>query len=67
MAVCEAGVPSGTFSAADAALDAGRPVLAVPGRTDDPTSMGCNVLIANGASPVVSEPSFTDVLESLGL
>ena len=67
LALCEAGVPSGTFSAAEAALDAGRLVLAVPGRTDDSASTGCNILIANGARPIVSEATFADMLESLDL
>ena len=65
--VCEAGIPSGTFAAADGALAQGRPVLAVPGRIDEPTSLGCNALIANGAAPVVSDAAFSDLLESLGL
>ena len=65
--VCEAGVPSGTLSAADDALAQGRAVLAVPGRIDDPQSQGCNLLIASGAIPVVSETAFVDALAALGL
>lgn len=65
--VCEAGVPSGTFSAADGALAQGRPVLAVPGRIDEPQSQGCNLLIASGVVPVVSEAAFEDMLMKVGL
>lgn len=55
--VVEAGLPSGTFSTADAALDAGREVLAVPGSILSPDSRGSNRLIRQGAVPV------TDVSE----
>lgn len=55
--VVEAGLPSGTFSTADAALDAGREVLAVPGSILSPESRGSNRLIRQGAIPV------TDVSE----
>lgn len=65
--VCEAGLPSGTFSAADGALAQGRPVFAVPGRIDEPQSLGCNLLIASGAAPVVSEAAFEDMLMRAGL
>ncbi|MBN2247440.1 MAG: DNA-processing protein DprA [Coriobacteriia bacterium] len=62
--VVEAGLPSGTFSTADAALDAGREVLAVPGSILSAESRGSNRLIRQGALPV------TDVSElaaSLGM
>lgn len=54
--VVEAGLPSGTFSTADAALDAGRDVLAVPGSIYSPESRGSNRLIRQGAT-VVSDVS----------
>jgi DNA processing protein len=50
--VVEAGLPSGTFSTADAALDAGRDVLAVPGSVFSPESRGSNRLIRQGATPI---------------
>jgi len=62
--VVEAGLPSGTFSTADAALDAGREVLAVPGSVFSPESRGSNRLIRQGAAAI------TDVSElaaALGL
>jgi DNA processing protein len=62
--VVEAGLPSGTFSTADAALDAGREVLAVPGSVFSTESRGANRLIRQGALAI------TDVAElgqALGL
>ena len=47
--VVEAGLPSGTFSTADAALEAGRDVMAVPGSIFSPESRGSNRLIRQGA------------------
>lgn len=55
--VVEAGLPSGTFSTADAALDAGRDVFAVPGSIFSYESRGSNRLIRQGAAAV------TDVSE----
>jgi DNA processing protein len=55
--VVEAGLPSGTFSTADAALDAGRDVFAVPGSIFSPESRGSNRLIRQGAIAI------TDVSE----
>lgn len=46
--VSEAGMPSGTFSTAEAAMDLGRELLAVPGSILSPESRGTNYLIANG-------------------
>jgi DNA processing protein len=63
--IVEAGLPSGTFSTADAALAAGRDVLAVPGSIQSPESRGCNRLLAEGATPIVDEGSFDAVLANL--
>lgn len=60
--IVEAGLPSGTFSTADAALNAGREVLAVPGSIHSRESRGCNRLILQGALPVVDLESFDDTL-----
>ncbi len=62
--VVEAGLPSGTFGTADAALDAGRDVLAVPGSIFSPESRGSNRLIRQGAA-VVNDVS--DLAASLGV
>lgn len=50
--IVEAGLPSGTFSTADAALRANRDVAAVPGSISSPNSRGTNQLIAQGAYSV---------------
>lgn len=63
--IVEAGLPSGTFSTADAALEAGREVLVVPGSITSETSRGANRLLYQGATPVVDDESFDDVLFSL--
>lgn len=51
--VTEAGMPSGTFSTAEAAFALGREVLAAPGSILSPQSRGSNDLIANGACCIV--------------
>jgi DNA processing protein len=65
--VAEAGLPSGTFSTADHAADAGRQVLAVPGSVFSPTSAGCNRLIRQGAAPVAEMDDLDDELVCAGL
>lgn len=60
--IVEAGLPSGTFSTADEALNAGREVLAVPGSIVSATSRGANRLIYQGATPVVDDEGFSDIL-----
>lgn len=51
--VIEAGVKGGALITAACALEQGRAVLAVPGDIDRPTSRGCNLLIRDGAHPVL--------------
>jgi DNA processing protein len=60
--VVEAGLPSGTFSTADAALDAGRDVLAVPGSVFAPESRGSNRLIRQGATAITDVSELADAL-----
>src|SRR6266566_4296896 len=62
--VIEAAAGSGALITADAALDQGRAVLAVPGPITSPTSLGCNKLIQQGAKPALCA---RDILEELGL
>ncbi|MEP7346832.1 MAG: DNA-processing protein DprA, partial [Gemmatimonadaceae bacterium] len=52
--VVEAGVKSGARITADLAIALGRPVGAVPGDIESPVSVGTNILIRDGATPVTS-------------
>ncbi len=63
--VVEASLPSGTFSTADYALDAGREVLAVPGSIFAPECAGSNRLIRQGATPVTDASELSLELERL--
>ncbi len=63
--IVEAGLPSGTFSTADAALEAGREVLVVPGSIISPESHGSNRLLMQGAYPIIDLETFDAVLASL--
>src|SRR6266487_1176295 len=55
---------AGALITADAALDQGRAVLAVPGPITSLTSLGCNKLIQQGAKPALCAG---DILEEIGL
>jgi DNA processing protein len=63
--IVEAGLPSGTFSTADATLAQGKDVLAVPGSIFARESKGANRLILQGAMPIVDDESFEDVLTQI--
>lgn len=63
--IVEAGLPSGTFSTADEALAANRDVLVVPGAITSASSRGANRLLYQGATPIVDDETFDDVLFSL--
>lgn len=62
--VIEAAMASGTLITVDQALEQGRPVMAVPGRVDSPTSQGCHKLIRNGARLVTCAD---DIVDELGM
>lgn len=61
--IVEAGLPSGTFSTADAALRANRDVACVPGSITSPNSRGSNHLLAQGAFAVVDQESLDTAIE----
>ncbi|WP_251198011.1 DNA-processing protein DprA [Anaerotardibacter muris] len=63
--IVEAGLPSGTFSTADDALSANRDVLVVPGAITSPHSRGANRLLYQGATPVIDDETFEDMLVDL--
>jgi DNA processing protein len=62
--VVEAAERSGALITAGKALEQGRAVLAVPGDVDRDTSRGCNLLIRDGAHPVLG---VEDLLQGLGI
>jgi DNA processing protein len=62
--VVEAGVKSGALNTADAALQLGRTVAAVPGPIDAPQSEGSNGLLRDGAVVIAS---VADALALVGL
>lgn len=62
--IVECGRKSGTLHTADAALEQGKTVFAIPGRIDAPSSKGSNHLIKNGACLV---DSVDDVLHEFDL
>jgi DNA processing protein len=63
--VVEAGLNSGALITANQAIEQGRPVYAVPGPIDRPTSAGSNRLIQQGARLVTSADDIFDDLGSL--
>ena len=62
--LAEAGLNSGSLIVAELAMTLGRPVYAVPGNADSPDSVGCNLLLRDGATPFISSE---EVLRDLGL
>jgi DNA processing protein len=62
--VVEAAVKGGALITASAAAEQGRAVLAVPGDIDREASEGCNLLIRDGAIPVLDA---ADLIEALSL
>ncbi len=63
--VSEAGMPSGTFSTAEAAMDLGRELLAVPGSICRPSRAGPTISLPTGpAASLTRSPSRWPSLES---
>ena len=65
--VTESPAWSGSLITANLAAEYGRPVYAVPGPIDKPTSAGCNRLIRDGATLVTDAGDILDDLGGLGL
>lgn len=65
--VVEAAAKSGSLITASLAMEQGRTVMAIPGRIDVPTSVGCNLLIRDGAAMALSPDDLLDELGTLGL
>jgi DNA processing protein len=62
--IVEAGLKSGTLNTAMHALEQNKELMVVPGNITSPLSVGCNRLLSQGATPLLS---VDDVLEKLGL
>ncbi len=60
--VTEAGIGSGTMSTADAAVELGRAVYAIPGSIFSPNSSGTNGLLAEGARVIPDEKSLESAI-----
>jgi DNA processing protein len=56
--VIEGSIKSGALQTAEAALDLGKTVFAVPGMITSESHQGCNLLIYEGACPVI-DPGVT--------
>lgn len=62
--VVESAVTGGALVTASAALDQGRTVLAIPGDVTRPSSVGCNLLVRDGAVPILGAD---DLVEAVSL
>lgn len=58
---------SGSLITANLAIDNGKPIYAVPGQIDSPSSSGCNELIRNGATLVTTAEDILQDREILPL
>lgn len=63
--VVEAGLPSGSFAAAEYAREAGRSVWAIPGAITCDNAAGVNRLIYHGATPIISDDAFAEQMNSV--
>jgi DNA processing protein len=63
--VVEAGLKGGALITARIALDYGVPVYAVPGDVDRVASVGTNLLIRDGAFPILGRDDLAEVLSLL--
>lgn len=65
--VIEAKERSGSLITADFALEQGRDVFALPGRMNDPLSLGCNQLIYQGAGIITSVEDLIRTFKETGI
>ncbi len=63
--VVEAREKSGSLITMDFALEQGKDIYAIPGRTTDPLSAGCNRIIAQGAGIITSVEQFINNIEEI--
>lgn len=61
--VMEAREKSGSLITANLGLEQGKEIFALPGRTSDPLSAGCNQLISDGAVPLLSPDSVLEYFD----
>ena len=64
--IIEARKKSGALITADAALEQGKEVYALPGRCTDMLSFGCNRLISQGAGIIITPEEFAAHLQETG-
>jgi DNA processing protein len=64
--VVESGAAGGAMITAGLAGEQGKPLFAVPGRIDQPTSAGCHQLIRDGASLLTTAQDVLEELNYLG-
>ncbi len=62
--ITEAAARSGTLNTAMHALEQGKELFVVPGNITSPMSAGCNLLLRQGASPIISANA-DDILEAI--
>lgn len=60
--ITEAASRSGTLNTAGHALEQGREIFVVPGNITSPLSAGCNALLKQGATPVMSAQDILEVI-----
>jgi DNA processing protein len=65
--VVESAQRGGALVTAAAGAELGRSVFAVPGDVDRPASLGCNLLIRDGAVPVLGPEDLLEALSLVGL
>lgn len=60
--ITEASARSGTLNTARHAIEQGKDVFVVPGNITSPLSAGCNLLLRQGATPVMSADDILEVI-----